>query len=154
MWVGPTKLGWAEIDPTKLTLLGGGLGWKRSSPPPKLIIYITWIIVHVLHAAKMVAENAGWRRSLDRDQEVELVVWVALLGGVVAGVVHGEKGKTLAEVRERNKQWLFQVWGWPTGGWASYMWWSWWWRSWWWLWLVAGMAERERERERNCRNEG
>jgi hypothetical protein len=44
------------------------------------------------------------------------MVWAALLGGAVAGVIHGEKRKTPAEVRERNKRWLFQVWGWPTGG--------------------------------------
>jgi len=60
----------------------------------------------------------------------------------VAGVVHGEKMKTSAEVRERKKRWLFQAWGWPACGWDSYLWWSWWWPS-----LVGGTAERERERK-------
>jgi hypothetical protein len=43
------------------------------------------------------------------------------LRGTVAGVVHGEKRKTSAEMRERKKRWLFQVWGWPACGWASYL---------------------------------
>ena len=65
------------------------------------------------------------------------------LRGTMAGVVHGEKRKTSAEMREMKKRWVFQVWGWPACGWASYLWWS-----WWWLWLVAGMTGRERERKK------
>jgi hypothetical protein len=34
----------------------------------------------------------------------------------MTGVVHREKRKTSAEVRERKKRWLFQAWGWLGGG--------------------------------------
>jgi hypothetical protein len=49
------------------------------------------------------------------------VVLAAFLRGAVAGVVHGEKIKTSAKVRERKKRWLFQAWGWPACGWDSYL---------------------------------
>jgi hypothetical protein len=55
-------------------------------------------------------------RSLGRDQEAYLVVLEAFLRGAVAGVIHGEKMKTSAEVRERKKRWLFQAWGWSACG--------------------------------------
>jgi hypothetical protein len=35
------------------------------------------------------------------------VVLAAFLRGKVVGVIHGEKRKTSAEVRERKKRWLF-----------------------------------------------
>jgi hypothetical protein len=50
-------------------------------------------------------------RSLGRDQEVVLMVLVASLGGMVAGVDHGGRKKDFAEVRERKKRCLFQEWG-------------------------------------------
>jgi hypothetical protein len=43
-------------------------------------------------------------RSLGRDQEVVLMVLVASLGGMVAGVDHGGRKKDFAEVRERKKR--------------------------------------------------
>jgi hypothetical protein len=46
------------------------------------------------------------------------------LGGAVVGVVHEEKMKTSAEVRERKKRWLFQAWECLACGWDSYLWWS------------------------------
>jgi hypothetical protein len=67
-------MGWAEIDPTKPTLLRGRSGWNRSSPPPKLIICRTWTVVHVLHATKMVAENGGWRRRDSLDEGVSTMI--------------------------------------------------------------------------------
>jgi hypothetical protein len=62
-------------------------------------------MVHVLHATEMAAENRGWRRSGSLEAGVSAVIkrlswW--FLGGAVAGVVHEEKMKTSAEVREEE----------------------------------------------------
>ena len=53
-----------------------------------------------------------------------------------------ENGRGCREERETDGgSW------WSVGGYVGFLWWSWWWRSWWCLWLVAGTAERERERK-------
>jgi len=84
-------------------------------------------VVHVLHATEMAAENEGWRRSDSLEAGVSAVIkrlsWWSL-GGAVVGVVHEEKMKTSAEVRERKKRWLFQAWECLACGWDSYLWWS------------------------------
>ena len=49
-------------------------------------------------------EQLTGQRSLYCDQEVELMVSVASLGGTVAGVDHGGRKKDFAEVRERKKR--------------------------------------------------
>jgi hypothetical protein len=47
-------------------------------------------------------ERLTRNRSLDRDQEVELMVSVASLGGKVAEVDHRGRKKDFAEVREEE----------------------------------------------------
>ena len=56
------------------------------------------------NGCRRVKEKTTWSGSHRCDQEVELMVFVASLRGMVAGVDHGGRKKDSAEERERKKQ--------------------------------------------------
>ena len=157
--IGPKRLGRSRPNIFSFSFLAGPgpVNWARPKlARPKVNVNYLQNMNSGSHSAcnwngcrkwRLVEERLTRSRSLSRDQEVEMMVSVASLGGTVAGVDHRGRKKDFVEVRERKEQWLFQVWGWPACSWDSYLWWSWWRRSWWWLWLVVGTVGRARERK-------
>jgi len=142
---------WADLGPEYFFFLG---------PRTMLIICRTWTVVHVLHATEMVAETGGWRRSGLLKAGVSAVIkriswwfWQRFCEERWPESFTGRRGRLLQKWERGRNGGCFRC----GGG-----------------WLVVGIArcgeasdveadggfgwwlerriERERERERNCRN--
>ena len=160
MWVGSAQITEPGINPEHSGPISAQNIFFFLGPRTMLIICRTWTVVHVLHATEMVAETGGWRRSGLLKAGVSAVIkriswwfWQRFCEERWPESFTGRRGRLLQKWERGRNGGCFRC----GGG-----------------WLVVGIArcgeasdveadggfgwwlerriERERERERNCRN--
>jgi len=131
MWVGPSPADLGRNQPHKTDSFRGWAGVEQVQPTPKLIICRTCCSRNGCRKWRLTKERLTWQRNL-RDQEVELMVWAALLGGTVARVEEDEgeavgswRGNGERERRESRRRMTGREEKWKQGdGWFFYAFWT------------------------------